>query len=340
MHNATKARYYLTLCLLIFFIIAAVSYSLIAGTFDMTLMDVIRTFLRIEDNSKYDSVIFEFRLPRIVIACLVGAALGIAGAAVQGVTRNGLTDPGILGINAGAGSAVVLFMFLFNGLFEGPTWLSIMAMPLFGLVGGILAAMIIFVFSWKNGDLDVERLILTGIAIGSAFSAVSLYVSLKMKASDFEMAVVWTTGSIYDANWYYVLAMIPWLLICIPIIIKKAYILDLLQLEDISAKSLGIAINKEKAILLLSSIGLISASVSVSGSISFIGLMAPHISRYLVGVPNRFVIPVSGAIGALLVVVSDYIAKTIIAPAEIPVGIIVAIIGVPFFMYLLKKAKA
>ena len=275
-----------------------------------------------------------------MIACLVGASLGIAGTVVQGVTKNGLADPGILGINAGAGAAVVMFMLLFNGLFEETKWLSIMAMPLFGLIGGILAAMIIFVFSWKNGDLDVERLILTGIAIGSAFGAVSLYLSLKMKASDFEMAVVWTTGSIYDANWYYVLAMIPWLLICIPIILKKAYILDLLQLEDISAKSLGIAINKEKAILLLGSIGLISASVSVSGSISFIGLMAPHISRYLVGVHNRYVIPISGAIGALLVVVSDYVAKTIIAPAELPVGIIVSIIGVPFFLYLLKKAKA
>ena len=340
MHNKSKAKYYLTLWVVIVLILATIFYSLISGTLDMSLMDVIRTFLRIEDNPKYDLVIFDFRLPRIVIACLVGIALGIAGAAVQGVTKNGLADPGILGINAGAGSAVVLFMFLFSGLFEGPTWLSIMAMPLFGLVGGILAAMIIFMFSWKNGNLDVERLILTGIAIGSAFGAVSLYFSLKMKASDFEMAIVWTTGSIYDANWYYVLAMLPWLMICIPIITKKAYLLDLLQLEDSSAISIGISINKEKAILLLSSIGLVSASVSVSGSISFIGLMAPHISRSLVGVHNRFVIPMSGAIGALLVVVSDYIAKTIIAPAEIPVGIIVSIIGVPFFIYLLKKAKA
>ena len=340
MHNTSKARYYTTLGLIIFLILAAILYSLVSGTFEMTLIDILRSFLRIENNPELDLVIFDFRLPRIMIACLVGVALGIAGAVVQGVTKNGLADPGILGINAGAGAAVVMFMLLFNGLFEETKWLSIMAMPLFGLIGGILAAMIIFVFSWKNGDLDVERLILTGIAIGSAFGAVSMYLSLKMKATDFEMAVVWTTGSIYDANWYYVLAMIPWLLICIPIILKKSYILDLLQLEDISAKSLGVAINKEKAILLLSSIGLISASVAVSGSISFIGLMAPHISRYLVGVQNRYVITISGAIGALLVVVSDYFARTIIAPAEIPVGIIVSIIGVPFFLYLLKKAKA
>ena len=340
MLNTSRTKYYIMLGLVVCLILAAIFYSLISGTFKMSFVDVIRTILRIEADPNNDLVIFDFRLPRILIACLVGVSLGIAGAVVQGVTKNGLADPGILGINAGAGAAVVLFMFLFYDLFEGTTWLSIMAMPLFGLVGGILAAMIIFAFSWKNGDLDVERLILTGIAIGSAFGAISLYLSLKMKASDFEMAVVWTTGSIYDANWYYVLAMLPWLFICIPIINKKTYVLDLLQLEDSSAISIGISINKEKAILLLSSIGLISASVAVSGSISFIGLMAPHISRSLVGVHNRFVIPMSGAIGALLVVVSDYIAKTIIAPAEIPVGIIVSIIGVPFFIYLLKKAKA
>ncbi len=340
MHKVSKQRYYITLWMIVLAITAVIFYSLMAGTFQLSVIDVIKTLLRIDENREYDLVIFDFRLPRILIACLVGIGLGIAGAVIQGVTKNGLADPGILGINAGAGTAVVLFMFFFHSLFQGMTWLSIMAMPLFGLVGGLLAALIIFAFSWKNGSLDVERLILTGIAIGSAFGAVSLYLSLKMKATDFEMVVVWITGSIYDANWLYILAMAPWLFICIPIILKKAYILDLLQLEDSSAISLGIAINKEKSILLLSSIGLISACVSVSGSIGFIGLMAPHISRYLVGVQNRFVIPVSAAIGALLVVSSDYIAKTIIAPAELPVGIIVSIIGVPFFLYLLKKAKA
>ncbi len=340
MHRVSKRRFYITLWMIVLAIIIVIFYSLMSGTFHLSVTDVIRTLLRKGDSQEYDLVIFDFRLPRILIACLVGIGLGIAGTVIQGVTKNGLADPGILGINAGAGTAVVLFMFFFHSFFQGMTWLSIMAMPLFGLVGGLLAALIIFAFSWKDGALDVERLILTGIAIGSAFGAVSLYLSLKMKATDFEMAAVWITGSIYDANWHYILAMVPWLFICIPIILKKAYILDLLQLEDSSAISLGIAINKEKSILLLSSIGLISACVSVSGSIGFIGLMAPHISRFLVGVQNKFVIPVSAAIGALLVVSADYIAKTIIAPAELPVGIIVSIIGVPFFLYLLKKAKA
>jgi len=304
---------------------------------------IITTLFRINSDHDFDLVIFHFRLPRIVIAALVGLGLGIAGTVVQGITRNGLADPGILGINAGAGASIVLFMFFFQMqlvVSGSSNWLSILIMPVFGFVGGLVAAIIIYSFAWRNGKLDTQRLILTGIAISSGFGALSMYISLKMRASDFEMATVWMSGSIYNANWVFIVAMLPWLLILLPVIFRKAYILDYLQLEEATIKSLGIQIEKEKSILLLCSVGVISACVSVSGSISFIGLMAPHIARQLVGIQHRFVIPVSGAVGMLLVIISDYIAKTLFAPAEIPVGIIVAILGVPYFLYLLVKSKA
>ncbi|MCG7335511.1 iron ABC transporter permease [Sporosarcina sp. ACRSM] len=313
------------------------------GTFDMTVKEIITTLFRVNPDPNFDLVIFHFRLPRIVIAALVGLGLGIAGTVVQGITRNGLADPGILGINAGAGASIVLFMFFFQMqlVVSGTSnWFSILIMPVFGFVGGLVAALIIYSFAWRNGKLDTQRLILTGIAISSGFGALSMYISLKMRASDFEMATVWMSGSIYNANWVFIVAMLPWLLILLPIIFRKAYILDYLQLEEATIKSLGIQIEKEKAILLLSSVGIISACVSVSGSISFIGLMAPHIARQLVGIHHRFVIPISGAVGMFLVIISDYIAKTLFAPAEIPVGIIVAILGVPYFLYLLVKSKA
>ncbi|MNI59834.1 Iron-uptake system permease protein FeuC [compost metagenome] len=214
-----------------------------------------------------------------------------------------------------------------------------MAMPLFGLVGGLGAALLIYLFSWKNGRLDSQRLLLTGIAIGSGFSAVALYLTLKMNAKDFEMAAVWTSGSIYNANWKYIISMLPWLIILIPIIAKRSYILDLFQLDEDSAKSIGVSTEKEKAILLLSSIGLVSACVSVSGGIGFIGLMAPHIAKRLVGIHHRRVIPVCGVVGMLLVIVSDFIGKTVFTPAELPVGIVIAIIGVPYFIFLLFKAR-
>lgn len=339
MHKEGK-KTVITMLVLTVLILISMYISLTYGVFELTIRDVFRTIFRIETNADFELVIFDFRLPRIVIAALVGLGLGIAGAVIQGITRNGLADSGILGINAGAGAAIVIFMFFFQDQVQGSGWLSVMIMPIFGLIGGLIASLFIFFFSWKNGTFDTGRLILTGIAIGSGFGALSMYISLKMKASDFEMATVWVSGSIYNGNWIYIASMLPWLLILIPIIYKKAYLLDLFQLEDISTKSLGIAVEKEKSILLLASIGLVSACVSVSGSIGFIGLMAPHIARQLVGINHRHVLPVCGAIGMLLVVVSDFIAKNVFAPAELPVGIVISILGVPYFLFLLVKSRA
>ena len=161
----------------------------------------------------------------------------------------------------------------------------------------------------ENGKLDSQRLLLTGIAIGSGFGAFSMYLSLKMKSTDFEMAAVWVSGSIYSANWKYIIAMLPWLIILIPLIQKKAYLLDLFQLEETSITSLGVSVEREKSILLLSSIGLVSACVAVSGSIGFIGLMAPHIAKRLVGIQHKHIIPTCGVIGMFLVIASDFIAK-------------------------------
>ncbi|QEY23049.1 iron ABC transporter permease [Psychrobacillus sp. AK 1817] len=323
--------------------IIAFYFHITNGAFDINVMDIIKTFLRIDPNEKQDLVIFEFRLPRIVIAALVGIGLGIAGTVIQGVTRNGLADPGILGINAGAGASIVIFMFFFqmsatNISFD--SWYSVFIMPLFGFVGGALAAAIIYIFSWRNGVLNMQRLILTGIAISSGFGAVSLYISLKMNASDYEMAAVWISGSIYNANWSFVLSVLPWVVILGYAIYRKSHLLDYLQLEDASVKSLGISVEKEKSILLLCSIGLVSACVSVSGGIGFIGLMAPHIAKRLVGIKHRYVVPMSAAVGMFLLVFSDYIAKTVFEPSELPVGIIVSIIGIPYFLYLLVKTRA
>ncbi|MGE7980384.1 FecCD family ABC transporter permease [Psychrobacillus sp. NPDC093200] len=343
MHKGPFIRFITMLSIFIGLTIIAFYFHITNGAFDITVMDIIKTFLRIDPNEKQDLVIFEFRLPRIVIAALVGIGLGIAGTVIQGVTRNGLADPGILGINAGAGASIVIFMFFFQMTATNisiDSWYSVFIMPLFGFVGGALAAAIIYMFSWRNGVLDMQRLILTGIAISSGFGAVSLYISLKMNASDYEMAAVWISGSIYNANWSFVLSVLPWVVILGYAIYRKSHLLDYLQLEDASVKSLGISVEKEKSILLLSSIGLVSACVSVSGGIGFIGLMAPHIAKRLVGIKHRYVVPMSAAVGMFLLVFSDYIAKTVFEPSELPVGIIVSIIGIPYFLYLLVKTRA
>ncbi|GIN87446.1 iron ABC transporter permease [Heyndrickxia sporothermodurans] len=327
----------LTICFII--ILIGMYLSITYGAYDISLMDIIKTLLRIEPDPMNDMVIFEFRLPRIVIGIFVGIGLAIAGTVIQGLTRNQLADPGILGINAGAGAAVVLFMFIFAGQIKGADWFSVMLMPLFGWVGGLLAVIFIIIFSWERGTFDPQRFILVGIAISSGLGALTLYVSLKMNPQDFEMATVWLAGSIYSSNWTYVLTMLPWLLILIPIIYYKAKVLDIFQLHDMSTKSLGVSIIKERIFLLLCSVGIVSACISVSGSIGFLGLIAPHIARQLVGNNHKRVIPVSGAIGIAMVVVGDIIGKTIFAPAELPVGIVISIIGVPYFVYLLYHSR-
>jgi iron complex transport system permease protein len=233
-----------------------------------------------------------------------------------------------------------MFFFQMSGVtFFKESWFSILAMPLFGFVGGLAAVAVIFIFSWRNGALDMQRLILTGIAISSGFGALSLYLSLKMNASDYEMAAVWSVGSIYSANWTYIIMIAPWVLILGFVMYRKSYLLNYFQLEDSSTKSLGISVEKEKLIFLLCSVGIVSVCVSVSGSISFIGLMAPHIARRLVGINHRYVMLSSAVVGMFLLVISDYFAKTLFQPAELPLGIVVSIIGIPYFLYLLAKSR-
>ncbi|NQX71718.1 iron ABC transporter permease [Paenibacillus alba] len=339
MASTSTRQFVLTVIIGVGLILLTAYISLTNGAFDITLRDIVRTLLRIQPQHDFDLVIFEFRLPRIVIAVLVGMGLGMAGAVVQSLTRNNLADPGILGINAGAGMAMVIFLFFYQGKMKGTSWTSILAMPLVGLIGGLGAALLIYLFSWKNGRLESQRLLLTGIAIASGLTAVTLFITLKMNAKDFEMAAVWASGSIYNANWKYILSILPWLVLLIPILVSRSRILDVFQLKEDTVRSLGVTVEKQQALLLLSSIGIVSACVSVSGGIGFIGLMSPHIARRLVGIAHKRLLPVCAIVGALLVIVSDFIAKTLFTPAELPVGVVIAIIGVPYFVWLLYRNK-
>ena len=342
MPRSTYRRFGLAMACLAGLVLAGFYLHITNGMFDMSVLDVVKTLLGLESDENFRLVIFEFRLPRIIIAALVGIGLAMAGVVLQGITKNGLADPGILGINAGAGTAVVIFMYFFQfqaALSDGSSWMKIMMMPLFGFVGGAVAAALIFFFAMKKGHLDMQRLILTGIAINSGFGALTMFISLKMNDKDYESAAVWQAGSIYNANWTFIIAMLPWIVLLGMYVYKKAYLLDYFQLEENTIVSIGIRLEREKIVLLLASVGLVSACVSVSGSIGFIGLMAPHIAKQLVGIRHKLVMPVSALVGAGLLIFSDFIAKTVFAPSELAVGIVVSIIGIPYFLYLLVKAK-
>ena len=323
-------------------IFIAMYLHLTSGAFHLTNAEVFKTLLHIESTPQSELVIFDLRLPRIVTAAIVGCGLALAGVVLQTLTKNPLADPGILGINAGASFTVVVFMSVFQMKVissEISSFTSIMLMPLFGFVGGVLAAAIILMISYNGRTLSMPKLILTGIAMNSGFSALTLYFSLKMSEDDYQGAAIWMNGSIYNANWYFVGAMLPWVVLFSFIVFRKRHLLDYFQLEETMITSLGIRLEKEKIILLLVSVGLVSACVSVSGSIGFIGLMAPHIARQLIGIHHKYVVPISMLIGSALLVFSDFIAKSVFSPIELSVGIVVSIIGIPYFLFLLVKAK-
>lgn len=340
MHNK-KLKYSFVIILLLILIFLAFYLHLTNGMFDISVIEIFQTLFSLNDNEKFRLVIFEFRLPRIIISILIGIGLSVSGLFLQGITKNELADPGILGINSGTGAAIMMYMYFINfkaSASDGSNFLNIFSMPIFGFIGGFLAALIILIFSKNNKKMDMQRLILTGIAVNSGFSAISMLFSMKMNASDFEFAAVWQAGSIYNANWTFIYMMLPWIIILSVYLYKKVHLLDYFQLEESSIVSLGIDLDKEKRKLLFSCVGLISACVCVAGNIGFIGLMAPHIARQLVGIKHRKLMPITILVGVLLLILSDFIAKTIFAPSELAVGIVISIIGIPYFIYLLYRS--
>ncbi|WP_163971525.1 FecCD family ABC transporter permease [Oceanobacillus halotolerans] len=321
--------------ILLIFIMLFVSLS--TGVIQIMPMDVIKTLMN-NGTDRQELVLFDFRLPGIILAILIGAGLAVSGAILQGITKNELADPGILGINTGAGLSVVLFIFFFQNSLDTSSTLSIFIMPVFALFGAVFAAILIYTIAWKKG-VNPIRLILVGIGVNAGFSAFLMIFQLKMDPQDFRQATVWLSGDIWNANWTFVAALLPWMIILIPLALQKANALNVLHLGDDIASGLGTRVEHERRILLLIAVALAGASVAAGGGIAFLGLVVPHIARKLIGPLHQYLIPISALIGALLLMVADTIGKNILSPTEVPVGIIVAILSAPYFVYLLMKTR-
>lgn len=312
-------------------ILATLIISLNMGTMTITPTEVWDTIIG-KGTAQNALVLFDFRLPRMMIAILIGAGMAISGAILQSVTHNELADPGILGINAGAGFAVVLFIFFSIGSETS----SVFLLPFAALIGAAIAAVLIYTISWKDGVSPI-RLILVGIGINSAFSALIIVFQLKMDPTDFMQATVWLTGSISGTDWQYVFALLPWSVFLIPIAFYKARTLNTLHLGDETAKGLGTRVERERMFLLFIAVALAGASVAVGGAIAFLGLVIPHLARKLVGARHEVMLPTAALLGALMLLIADTIGRNMLAPSEIPVGLVVSVIGGSYFIYLLMK---
>ncbi|WP_373893133.1 FecCD family ABC transporter permease [Virgibacillus sp. CBA3643] len=335
--NTKRKKFRWIIALLITLLIIMFFISLRTGVIQISPGEVLQTLLN-NGTDRQELVLFDFRLPGIVLALLIGAGLAVSGVILQGVTQNELADPGILGINTGAGLAVVLFLFFFRDSFDQASSLSIFMMPIFALIGAMGAALLIYVLAWKKG-VNPIRLILVGIGVNAGFSAFLVIFQLQMDPQDFRQATVWLSGDIWNANWTFVLALLPWILILIPIALHKANALNVLNLGDEVASGLGSNVERERRLLLFIAVALAGASVAAGGGIAFLGLVVPHIARKIIGPLHQYIIPISTLIGALLLMAADTIGKNILAPTEIPVGIIVSILSAPYFIYLLMKTK-
>lgn len=283
---------------------------------------------------KEEFVLFSIRLPRIVVTLLAGMALGISGAILQGLTRNDLADPGIIGINSGAGVGIAVFFLFFP--IDAASFAYIL--PVVAFIGALLTAILIYLFSYKKGiGLQPVRLILVGIGFSMALSGAMITIISSAERQKVDFIARWLAGNIWGTDWPFIWAMLPWLLILIPFTLYKANRLNLLGLSDPVAIGVGVSIEKERVILLLTAVALAASAVSVTGGIAFIGLMAPHLAKALIGPRNQLFLPIAVLVGGWLLLFADTIGRNLLEPEGIPAGIMTALIGAPYFVYLLLR---
>lgn len=334
--SARRRRGLAVLAVIAVLIIIAFVISVNTGYIRLTPLDLFNTMLG-KGTAKQELILFQFRLPRIVISLLIGAGLAVSGAVMQGVFRNDLADPGILGINAGAGLMVMLIISFYPSANAAPVFF----LPVIAFFGAGGTAALIYVLAYKkNEGIAPIRLLLTGVAVAAGISAAMIVLTLRLDPDKYQFVATWLAGSIWGTSWKFVLSLLPWIVVLLPYVFYKARVMNVLNLGEQTATGLGAAVNKEQFRLLAAAVGLAAASVAVSGGIGFVGLVGPHLARRLVGPKHQLMLPAAALIGALLVITADTIGRWILQPSEIPTGIVVAVIGAPYFLYLLARTKS
>jgi iron complex transport system permease protein len=302
------------------------------GEYPVPPLDVLRTLLGLPTaNGDYAFIVNTLRLPRMLVAALVGLALGIAGTIMQGLTRNPLADPGILGISAGAGLTAVTLIVVVRDVPAG-------LIPLAAFGGALTVALLIYLLAWRGGDSPI-RLILVGIGLGAICGALTTLMITFGAINDVQRSLIWLTGSVYGRTWREFWPLLGGVAVFAPLAVFFARDLNALNLGEDVARGLGSPVARRRGLLLITAVALAAATVAAAGTIGFIGLMAPHIARRLVGPDHSGLVPAAGVIGALIVVVADLIGRTILAPVELPVGLITAVVGAPFFLYVLWRSR-
>lgn len=311
-------------------------FSISYGAYAITPLDVVQTLLGLNrdhpDYANFELVVFSFRLPRIVLAFLIGGALATSGAIMQGLTRNPLADPSLLGVNEGAALVAIGMIVVFKDI-------PLVWLPFGTFAGGLLTALVIYLLAWRGGSTSAIRLILVGIAVAALLTALVTLILVFGDIRDVQQAQLWLSGSVYGRGWEHVQAIAGWLLIFLPIAFLSARSLNALGLGEDIARGVGLKMELQRGLLLLTSVALAAIGVAVAGTIGFVGLVVPHAARRLIGPSHEGMLPISALLGGALLTLADLIGRAIIAPSELPVGIVTAMIGAPYFLYLLYRNR-
>ncbi|WNI85009.1 Fe(3+) dicitrate ABC transporter permease subunit FecD [Citrobacter portucalensis] len=281
-----------------------------------------------QTGREYHYVLTAYRLPRLLLALLVGAALAVAGVLVQGIVRNPLASPDILGVNHAASLASVGALLLLPSL-------PVITLPLLAFAGGMAGLILLRILANTSQPM---KLALTGVALSACWASLTDYLMLS-RPQDVNSALLWLTGSLWGRDWSFVKIAAPLLILFLPLSLRFCRDLDLLALGDARATTLGVSVPRIRLQALLLAVAMTSTGVAVCGPISFIGLVVPHMVRSITGGRHRWLLPVSAMTGALLLVVADLLARIIHPPLELPAGVLTAIIGAPWFVWLLVRMR-
>ena len=280
----------------------------------------------------WETIVWRLRMPRIVLTALVGAALGISGATYQGLFRNPLADPYLIGVTSGAGLGATIVLLTAVPLF----YAGFSVLPLAAFAGGMLAVSVAYGIAKRSGGVELTTLILAGVAITSLAGAVTSLLIIRANP-DVRPLLGWLFGGFIGASWNDVLTVLPYVIAGSLIMVAYSRILNMLQADEHEAKQMGVNVERTKLLLIATASLTTAAAVSVSGLIGFVGLIAPHAVRLVWGHDHRSLLPMSMLVGAGFLVLADIVARTAASPTELPVGVVTAFCGAPFFLYLLRK---
>lgn len=316
------------LFVLAIFSFAAIVLNVQQGEYPIATVDIIKALLGVDTgNPDHAFVIYTLRLPRTLVAFMVGMALAISGTIFQGLTRNPLADPSIIGINAGAGMVAVGVIVLFP---SAPVYM----LPIAAFAGAFLIALLIYSLAW-NGGSSPTLLILLGIGLSAIATAFTSLMITFGSIYDVSQVLVWLAGSVYGRTWEQFFSLLPWIAVGVPVALSLSRQINVLNLGDDVAKGLGSRVEWQRGLLVLVAVALSGSAIASAGTIAFVGLIAPHAGRLLIGANHQNLLPVTALLGGLLVTLADLVGRILFAPIELPCGVVTAAIGAPFFLYLL-----